>query len=218
MVNISNNGFIYMHRGDSFKIPLVINQGTKEDVIKFYISQHPSAEVYFGLMEPNQRFEEALIKKHLKKEDLNSQGDLMLKFNPEDTENLIPSKYYYALKAEVKIFNHQVWVDLDNYSIGCKWEDEIAPYNFQVFQAYLNTKKELIFLGQSKVSNITIPLYAKLSLDETYLSIYGIKAEDDYSLWIGDVKVKDLWDSLITTLDRTIVDTIVPSTDFLIME
>ena len=229
MINISNNGFIYMNRGDSFKVPLVINQGTKEDIVRFYISHHPSAEVYFGLMEPNQRFEDALLKKHLDKKDLNFQGDLMLGFRPEDTEYLLPAKYYYALKAEIRLYNHQILyreteqstaiqTDLQNYELIYGWEDEAVKYTFNAFQVYLNTLNEFQLIGRSVIDNNAIPLYAKISENKEQLLIYGLKEKDNYSVFMGSINISDLWKKLTTQLCRVVVDTIVPPTDFLIMD
>lgn len=101
MVYISNNGFIKLSRGDSFEVPLFINNGTKILPIRYCIASHPNATVYLGVMEPNQPFEEAIIRKTYNyKSKINSNGDLMISFTPEDTEYLYPGKYYYSIKIE----------------------------------------------------------------------------------------------------------------------
>ena len=63
MLTISNNGFISLTRGDSFTVPLFINRGTVFHPRRYYIADNPNAAVYLGVMEPNQPFERAIIRK-----------------------------------------------------------------------------------------------------------------------------------------------------------
>ena len=101
MLSISNNGFISLTRGDSFSVPLFINRGTICHPVRYEIAKHPEAHVYFGVMEPNQPFEKALIRK---KYDSNSyitqEGDLVIILEPKDTLNILPGKYYYSVKVD----------------------------------------------------------------------------------------------------------------------
>ena len=64
MVTISNNGFITLNRGDSFSVPLFINGGSELVPIRYSLSAHPETEIYFGVMEPGQPFENAIIISH----------------------------------------------------------------------------------------------------------------------------------------------------------
>lgn len=105
MVYISNNGFIRLARGDSFSIPLFIDRGTVWAPVRYYIKDHPDATVYLGVMEPNQRFEEATIKKSYNSTSpQNKNGDLIISFKPQDTEYLLPGKYYYTVKIRSNDF------------------------------------------------------------------------------------------------------------------
>lgn len=102
MVYISNNGFISLARGDSFSVPLFINRGTEWEPVRYYIANHPEAAVYLGVMEPNQPFEQAVVrKKYTHESEINSNGDLIIKFKPDDTLCLYPGKYYYQIKAQL---------------------------------------------------------------------------------------------------------------------
>lgn len=101
MFNISNNGIITVNRGDSFTIPLFINQGTDVNPIRFIIGDN--CEVYLGIMEPNQKFEDALIKKRYTTKSLNKNGDIVISIRHQDTACLVPGKYFYELK--IRIFN-----------------------------------------------------------------------------------------------------------------
>jgi hypothetical protein len=99
MFNISYNGIITVNRGDSFRMPLVLNVGTKLDPKRFELTEN--CYVYIGVMEPNQPFENALIRKTLTYKDVNSKGDLIVKFSPQDTQCVLPGKYYYQVKLQV---------------------------------------------------------------------------------------------------------------------
>ena len=54
--------------------------------------------VYFGIMDPNQRFEDALVKKKFTVDDLDPAGNLIIQIDPEDTLDLLPGRYFYAIK------------------------------------------------------------------------------------------------------------------------
>lgn len=96
--NVSNNGIITLHRGDNFSIPLYINFGHQLDLIRYKLKENE--KVFFALLEPNQPFEEALLKKTYTKDDLNKYNDVIIKITSEDTINLIPGTYYYEIKLE----------------------------------------------------------------------------------------------------------------------
>lgn len=113
MTSISNNGFIMLTRGDTFSAPLFINWGTKCQPVRYYIKNHPGATVYFGVMEVHQPFEQAIIKRYYKYgqdqngkpilneygDTTNECGDIIITLRPQDTEFLLPGKYYYAAKV-----------------------------------------------------------------------------------------------------------------------
>lgn len=104
MFTISNNGFVTLTRGDSFRAPLFINWGTDEVPVRFAILEHPKATVYVGVMECNQRFENALIRKYYtsnSKSDVNENGDIVVNIKSTDTEYLLPGKYYYEVKVDL---------------------------------------------------------------------------------------------------------------------
>ena len=101
MVHISNNGFVRLTRGDSMSFPLFINRGTICTPVRYQIADHPEATVYFGVMEPNQPFEKALIRKKYNSESpITQEGDLVISLKPQDTLNVLPGKYYYSVKVD----------------------------------------------------------------------------------------------------------------------
>ena len=96
MFNISNNGIITITRGDYFSLPLFMNQGTELKPLRYILDD--KSQVYVGVMEANQPFETALIRKKFTSADLNDKGDINIEFFPEDTQCLLPGKYYYQIK------------------------------------------------------------------------------------------------------------------------
>lgn len=97
MSAIKENGIIRLMRGDSLNTPIYINTGSK--MVPNYYKLSGSDRLYFALMEPNQAFEDAVLKK---KFDITSaqdaDGNVLLKLKSSDTEKLLVGKYYYMIK------------------------------------------------------------------------------------------------------------------------
>ena len=98
MYTISKNGIITVNRGDNFTINTRINLGTT--LYPEYYHLKAGDIVYFALMEPNQHFEHALIRKVFTMDDMDEDGYLSMSFAEEDTEYLIAGTYYYMLKLK----------------------------------------------------------------------------------------------------------------------
>lgn len=96
MFNISDNCIISMTRGDSIEAPLFLNEGTNTAPARYILSEND--EVYLGVMECNEPFENALIRKKFTHKDLNENGDVVVRLNHEDTAQVIPDLYYYQIK------------------------------------------------------------------------------------------------------------------------
>ena len=97
MFDLSPNGIIKLTRGDSFSTPLFINKGTDLEPLRYELQD--GEYVYFGLMEPNYCFEEAIVRKKYSNENKNEDGDIVITFDSIDTVHLQPGKYYYEVKA-----------------------------------------------------------------------------------------------------------------------
>lgn len=96
------NGIIYLMRGDSYSFPLSINLGTAFTPEMYYLQEGDA--LYFGLMQPNQAFENAVLKKKYTYEsDTDDEGNILIELNPEDTVNLPVGKYFYMVKLLRKI-------------------------------------------------------------------------------------------------------------------
>jgi len=107
MFDINKYGMITMNRGDTWNTQIFVNVGTELVPIGYTLKDNEY--VYFGVMEPNQSFEHALIRKRIDKNDavVDEKGELEvgyynIGFKVEDTEFLMPGHYYY----EVKLLRH----------------------------------------------------------------------------------------------------------------
>lgn len=96
---IYNDGTISINRGDLFLSPLFINGGTKDQPIRYSLIDYPNTKVYFSIMQPNQLFENADIRKVFTNQDINQFGDVMIKLTSRETMHLMQGKYYYQIKA-----------------------------------------------------------------------------------------------------------------------
>lgn len=98
MFDIDYSKIITMNRGDSFEASLFINCGTKMCPHRYLLK--PGDKVYFALMEPNQKFEDAILKKVYENfENVTPEGDLIITLKSEDTQHLLPGKYFYTIKV-----------------------------------------------------------------------------------------------------------------------
>lgn len=98
MFNISNSGIVTVNRGDSFQFPITLNVGSSLDKSEYTLCD--TDVLYLGIMEPNQPFETALIRKKFTFEDLDKDNNIVIRFWPEDTVCVLPGKYYYQVKLQ----------------------------------------------------------------------------------------------------------------------
>jgi hypothetical protein len=107
------NNQITINRGDTFERPLFLNKGTELKPIRYELKTDD--RVYLAITEPNQPFENAILKKVYGRENTNINGDVVIRLESEDTESLIPGQYYYTIKAEFvnnyKILNNDIVID-----------------------------------------------------------------------------------------------------------
>lgn len=97
MANISKNNIITMNRADTFKFPFTITIG---NAVNYFIYDMVEGDkLYLAVLEPNQKWENALIKKVYTSKDYNIENqEVMIRFVPEDTEYVKPGTYYYQIK------------------------------------------------------------------------------------------------------------------------
>ena len=96
MCEISYNGIITVNRGDSFSIDIPLSTGSTLFPVKFALDKGDF--VYLGVMEPNQPFEDAIIRKMFPGDNHIGQDFASFEFTPDDTRCLLPGRYYYQVK------------------------------------------------------------------------------------------------------------------------
>lgn len=105
MFSISKSGIVTVSRGDTFSINVFINLGTDLFPLKYILQ--PGDKLYFALMEPNQPFEHAIMRREFTNEDLNRDDEVVMNFPPDQTEYLMPGTYYYTVKLARKNLNEE---------------------------------------------------------------------------------------------------------------
>lgn len=111
MAFIDNFGVITLSRGDCFKTPLFINIGTEEEPVRLDMRKFPEVEIYFGVYLSGGRFENSFIIKKFTSLDSNSEGDVVINLNPEDTLYIRPGKYLYSIKARIYDKSYGEWLN-----------------------------------------------------------------------------------------------------------
>ena len=94
MLFINTSPEIHTHRGDTLVIPSTIYSG--DNLLRELYTLLEGDEIYFALLEPNQCWENAIVKK--KFVDTN----FKIKLDPKDTMCLLPGLYYYQIKLRNK--------------------------------------------------------------------------------------------------------------------
>ena len=93
---------IKLNRGDSYEFKVRIPD--KEEYTKNYILTGNDV-VYFALLCPHQRFEDAILIKGYDHTDHiiengNNTGEILVKIEPKDTKRMAPGTYYYTVKLQ----------------------------------------------------------------------------------------------------------------------
>ena len=101
MFCLSENGIIRFTRGDTIEIPITIYDGNAVNYHRYKLKDKD--ELYFGIMEPNQFFEDAIVRKKCTALDMNEDGDIFITLSPDESEYLLPGLYYYQVK--VRLYN-----------------------------------------------------------------------------------------------------------------
>lgn len=98
---IEKNKVITMTRGDYLSFSVELKTGRFPNETYYTLSE--GDVLFFGLMEPNQPFEKAFLKKEYGYNDYDMEhGTLKIVLNPEDTIELVPGTYFYQIKVLYK--------------------------------------------------------------------------------------------------------------------
>lgn len=99
MFQIAQDNSIRISRGDSVVFSCFINAGTKIQPRRYTMINGDI--LYFAVMEPNCKFEDAILKKTFDSSSpTNDDKDVLIEIKPTDTENLLPGLYYYTVKLQ----------------------------------------------------------------------------------------------------------------------
>lgn len=93
------NNIIMLNRGDTYEFDLTISDDNSADG-RYHIQGDDT--IYFGIMDPHQPFEDALVKKKFTVDDTDGNGNLTIVIEPEDTLDLLPGTYYYSVKIHLQ--------------------------------------------------------------------------------------------------------------------
>lgn len=98
---ISSNQQIVLNRGDTLQLPIFINQGTDFFQLQYILGEND--KLYIGIMEANELFENALIKKVYTSTSDSIDNNILFKLDSSETANLLPGTYYYEIKLQFYI-------------------------------------------------------------------------------------------------------------------
>lgn len=97
MVDLSKDGIITLSRGDTVQFPIFLNTGSDLEPVRYDLLEYD--ELYMAIMEPNQPFENAIVKKKFTMNSPKDQNGLtIIRLNHDDTKCLLPDKYFYQIK------------------------------------------------------------------------------------------------------------------------
>lgn len=107
---VKKNKVITMVRGDYCSFEIILKSDDPWDPNEYKLSEGDI--LFFGVMEPHQPFEKAIIKKEYGYDDYDYEGGtLKVVMNPEDTLELEPGTYYYQVKILYEDETGEVHVD-----------------------------------------------------------------------------------------------------------
>ena len=96
MFELTDDQMIYLSRGDTCSFTLVILTGDNLKNYRYKIGDND--EIYLGVTEANECFENSILKKKFTKEDIDEDGNVVITFNHNDTKCLEEGTYYLTIK------------------------------------------------------------------------------------------------------------------------
>lgn len=143
------SGEIYITRGDNGEFSLCLEVGNNMDSVEHTLKEGDN--LYLGIEEPNQPFENAVVKKviNLSNSLLDKNKNLIVTLEPDDTICLMPGTYFYEIKG--KFYKGNVY--RNRYTYLVLREDG-------VFLVYNNEdEEEIVLTGTYTQSGNIITLY-----------------------------------------------------------
>lgn len=183
-----------LNRGDNCEFTVFINTGTNLSPVQYRLTDKDI--LYLAIEEPNQPFENAIVKKKITTENslLDIDGNIIIKLVPEDTECLMPGLYYYEIKA--KLYKENQY--RNSYIL--------ITFNDDLTYTIINTK------DYSYISSGTYVI------DENTYTLTTIEGET----YVGHLDGKYLTmpisqdQTLVFEQQESVINTIIPQTRFII--
>lgn len=97
MYRVEHNNVLAIPKGDITVIPVEVVFTQFPENYKIILDQND--KLFFGIMEPNHSFDEAIIKKEYQVDSITPDGYLNILIRPEDTACIDPGTYYWSVKV-----------------------------------------------------------------------------------------------------------------------
>ena len=160
-----------LNRGDDCEFTVFINEGTNLSPIQYKLTNKDA--LYLAIEEPNQPFENAIVKKKITTQNslMDIDGNIIIKLKPEDTECLMPGLYYYEIKAKLykenqfrnsyilitfKDNNEYTIINTKDYSLISN-----GTYTIDENTYTLTTFEGEVFVGNLNGKYLTLPIDSK---------------------------------------------------------
>ena len=139
--------YFTMDRGDTFELPLVINEGNQMCFKQYQLKAND--KIYIAILQPNQSFEKALVRKVLTKDSkVDKKGNPIFRLNPMDTENLLTGKYFITAKLQQFIDDEEyvtTILPLKEFFINGTNKQCVTDDTFEVYNS-INNSEEVSWL------------------------------------------------------------------------
>lgn len=113
------NNIIVINRGDTHSFDFTIVDPNMPEG-RYTLTGEDA--VYFGIMDPGQPFEEALVRKKYTAADTDEKGNLIITLESDDTVDLLPGKYFYA----IKLHQNHADVNINTGEFTGNWVDRVS--------------------------------------------------------------------------------------------
>ena len=146
MYCINDTNCFTLTRGDTFEFPLVINKNNND--IDFELYPLTDADtIYVAILEPNQSFEDAIIRKVITKDSpTDTENHPLLRLSSADTEFLRTGKYFITIKLQ---HNEDVTtlLQMKEFWITGTSKTPVKPLKFRDDPEYNYEDYEIIYDG-----------------------------------------------------------------------
>ena len=192
-------GEICLTRGDTARFSLCINQGTNLNPIQYKLKDKDN--IYFAIEEPNQPFENAIVKKVINIENnlLDKDGNITFDIKSDDTVLLLPGLYYYEIKAKLYKGN-----EYRNGYLVVRFNDK--NYTYSIWDEEINNVLS---------SGVYTKLGDVLSFQDTNTQvIYEATISENYITF--DTNTSEPFSGLTFKQEQDEINTIIPQTKWIV--